>query len=166
MIRRMVRASALDAKLYEEVERDRNAVGQAAMVVLIVSVAAGIGQLLSFHPLGAIAAVISGFLGWIVWSFITYWLGITFFKTTATRVTPGEVLRTIGFSMTPGVLAIFSFIPVLGWALFAIGYLWALVAAVIGVRAAFDFTDTGRAVLLTLLGWLILVLAQALLPIL
>ena len=163
MIRRMVRASTLDANLYEEVERDRNAVGQAAMVVLIVSIATAIGVLLSGSVLGAIGAVVWGFLGWIVWSFITYWIGSAFFKTAATRVTPGEVLRTIGFSYTPGVLAIFLFIPFLGGVIAFIGAVWALVAAVIGIRAAFDFTSTGRAIAVTGIGWLIFVIIQGLL---
>ena len=39
----MIRAARLDPHLYEEVERDASATGQAALVVIIVSLAAGIG---------------------------------------------------------------------------------------------------------------------------
>jgi len=44
-IERIVRASKLDVNLYEEVEADAGAMGQAMGVVVLSSVAAGIGSL-------------------------------------------------------------------------------------------------------------------------
>jgi len=40
---RIIRAAKLDANLYEEVEADKGALGQAAGVVVLSSIAAGIG---------------------------------------------------------------------------------------------------------------------------
>jgi len=40
---RIIRAAKLDADLYEEVEADKGALGQAAGVVVLSSIAAGIG---------------------------------------------------------------------------------------------------------------------------
>jgi hypothetical protein len=40
---RLIRASRLDARLYEEVESDQGATGQAVVVVVLASLATGIG---------------------------------------------------------------------------------------------------------------------------
>ena len=45
LVNRMVRAAKLDSALYEEVEADSSALGQAMGVVVIASVAAGIGNM-------------------------------------------------------------------------------------------------------------------------
>ena len=43
LVERMIGAARLDVKIYEEVEADTNATGQAMAVVVISSVAAGLG---------------------------------------------------------------------------------------------------------------------------
>ena len=48
MLHRMVGAARLDAEIYEDVERDRSATGQAFLVVLLASAAAGIGAFAIF----------------------------------------------------------------------------------------------------------------------
>lgn len=162
---RMIRAVRLDPDLYEEVERDTGATGQAATVVLIAAVAAGIAALLTGNVIGAIVAVIGGLVGWVVWSFLTYWVGTKFFATAQTRVTPGEMLRTLGFSQSPGVLLILTFIPILGGLIgFGVG-VWILIAGVIAVRQAMDFS-TGRAIGTVLVGFLIQAVIQILLRLL
>ncbi len=158
---RMLRAARLEPDLYEEVENDTGATGQAATVVLIASVAAGIAALLGGSVVAAIAAIVGGFIGWIAWSFITYWVGTTFFATAQTRVTPGEMLRTLGFSQSPGILLILTFIPILGW-LIGLGVgVWIFIAGIIAVRQAMDF-DTGRAIGTVAVGWLIQLVIQIL----
>lgn len=42
---RMIRAAKLDVDLYEEVEADKGAMGQAMVVVVLSGAAAGIGSL-------------------------------------------------------------------------------------------------------------------------
>lgn len=146
--RRMVRAATLDADLYEEVEADRGATRQALLVVLVYSVCAGIGSGLASIP--AITAVqffvslllgmVSALVFWAIWSFITFLIGTKVFKGPQTSATYTELLRTVGFSASPGVLLILVFIPFIGW-LFSFGALiWMLVAMVVAVRQALDFS--------------------------
>ena len=66
----------------------------------------------------------------------------------------GEVARTIGFANSPGIFRILAFIPVLGWLISIIAWIWILVAGIIGIRAALDFS-TGRAIITVILGWLV-----------
>lgn len=159
LIGRMVGAAQLNPNTYEDVERDRSATGQAAQVVVIVGVAQAIAMLLSLSILGAVWAVPSVLIGWVVWSYITYFVGVKLFATQNTRVSPGEMLRTLGFAHTPLLLGVFAFIPFIGWMAALVGAIWALVAGVIAVRQAMDF-DTGRAVLTVLVGAIPFVLLQ------
>lgn len=161
---RMMRAARLDNMLYEEVEADTTATPQAATVVAIVAVATALGSAVAAMfsgevglgtILGAfIGGIIRALLGWVVWSYITYFVGTALFGGTAT---PGEMLRTIGFAQSPGVLNILLFIPFLGGIIGLVVLIWQLVAGIVAVRQALDFT-TGKAVLTAIIGWLGLLL--------
>ena len=153
LVDRMIRAAKLDVKLYEEVEADKTATRQALLVVLIYSICAGIGSgLVMVWDEGVGHFFLSLFLGllyalvfWLIWSLITYLIGTRFFKGPKTKATYSELLRTIGFAATPGVLLIFVFIPFVGGVISFLVWVWMLVAMVIAVRQALDFT-TGRAI--------------------
>lgn len=155
----MIRAARLDVSLYEEVEADERATMQALTVVALSSVCSGIGtavgRAIAGHGpggigLGLVGGLVSALVVWCIWSGITYFVGTTVFRGTASY---GELLRTIGFSNAPGVLLIISFIPVLGGLLSFIVWLWQLVAMVVAVRQALDFT-TGQAILTCIVGWI------------
>jgi hypothetical protein len=164
---RMIRAAKLDVDLYEEVEADRDALGQAMMVVVLSAVAAGIGSLGSGNPMGIVAGTIAALVGWLVWALLTYFIGTRLLPEPQTRADYAEMLRTIGFASSPGVIRILGIIPGLSGLIFLVAGVWMLVAMVIAVRQALDYTSTGRAVGVCLIGWLvqllILVLAAPLL---
>jgi hypothetical protein len=165
----MMRAAKLDTTLYEEVEKDTSATKQALFVVVIASICAGIGSAIGGHMAvgltgfiyGLIMGVITALIGWFIWSFITYFVGTRIFKGPQTKATYGELLRCIGFSDSPGVLAILTFIPVVGGIIGFIAWIWALVAMVIAVRQALDFS-TGRAVATCIVGFIVMVIIAAL----
>jgi len=155
---RVIRAMRLESDLYEEVEADRTATGQAMAVVILASIAGGIGSG-SFAGLqwvffGALAAL----GGWVVWALVTYIVGTKILPTPQTSSNPGELLRTLGFANSPGLLSIFGLIPVLGGLVKLVVPIWILVAWVIAVRQALDYTSTGRAIAVCLIGWLLYVL--------
>jgi hypothetical protein len=141
LVQRMIGASMLNTPTYEEVEADRTATGQAAAVVAIVAVATAIGAIGEGSG-GIIAGLLSAFVGWLVWSAITYFVGTRLFGGTADL---GEMLRTIGFAQSPGVLNVLGIIPLLGGLVRFAVFIWILVAVVIAIRQALDFS-TGKAV--------------------
>ena len=104
LIDRMVRASKLDINLYEEVEADKSSMGQAITVVVISSVASGIGTIGILGIQGLIVGTISALIGWLVWAYLTYLIGTKLLPEPQTKADVGELLRTIGFSSAPGVL--------------------------------------------------------------
>ncbi|RMD88666.1 MAG: hypothetical protein D6813_11740 [Calditrichaeota bacterium] len=152
---RMIRAAKLDINLYEEVEADTTAFGQAMGVVIIASLAAGIGSIGKVGGQGIIGGTISALIGWFVWAYLTYFIGTKLLPEPQTSSNPGELLRTIGFSSSPGVIRILGIIPGLYTIVFFIANVWMLVAMVIAVRQALDYTSTFRAVGVCIIGWIV-----------
>ena len=68
---RMVRAAKLDVNLYEEVEADKQAMGQAMGVVVLASLGAGIGRVGSTGISGLLLGTRAAIFGWFIWAFIT-----------------------------------------------------------------------------------------------
>ena len=160
---RMIRAAKLDASLYEEIEADRGALGQATAVVVLASLAAGFGAFAHGGVGGFLLATIAALAGWYVWAFLTYWIGTRFLPEPQTQADYGELLRTIGFSSSQGVIRVLGVIPGLTGLVFLVASIWMLVAMVIAVRQALDYTGTLRAVGVCLIGWIVQVLILALL---
>ena len=152
---RMIRAAKLDVHLYEEVEADKQAFGQAMGVVVLASLAAGIGNAGQTGVSGLFMGTVIALIGWFVWAYITYFVGTRLLPEPQTRADYGELLRTIGFSSAPGLLRILAIIPLLGPIIFFLCSIWMLVAMVIAVRQALDYSSTWRAVGVCFIGWII-----------
>jgi len=152
---RIVRASKLDVHLYEEVEADKGAMGQAMGVVVLSSVAAGIGSIGKGGPLGILMGAVFALIGWYVWAYLTYLIGTKVLPEPQTRANPGELLRTIGFSSSPGLIRVLAIIPGLATVIFLAASVWMLVAMVIAVRQALDYKSTVRAIGVCVIGWII-----------
>jgi hypothetical protein len=151
-----VRAAALDTRLYEEVEADEGATGQAMAVVVLSSLAAGIGFAFStdFPLARAVYGLLLALFGWILWAGLTYVLGAKLFPTPQTEANIWQLLRTIGFASAPGLLRLFAWVPVFGAVIAALASVWMLLAMVIAVRQALDYPGTMRAIGVCLLGWI------------
>lgn len=154
---RIVRAAKLDVNLYEEVEADKGAMSQAMGVVVLSSVAAGIG-IGTTGIKGIIIGAITALIAWYIWAYITYFIGAKILPEPQTKADHGELLRTIGFSSSPGLLRILAIIPGIGGIIFMIASVWMLVAMVIAVRQALDYQSTLRAVGVCMIGWVIQVI--------
>jgi hypothetical protein len=160
---RMTRAAKLDIHLYEEVEADKQAMGQAMTVVILSSVAAGVGAISGVGVSGLFWGTFAALAGWFIWAFLTYFIGTRILPEPQTRSNMGELLRTTGFSSSPGVLRVLGVVPGLGSLVFFVVAVWMLVAMVIAVRQALDYKSTARAVGVCVLGWIVLVVVTLLL---
>ena len=155
LINRMLRAAKLDVTLYEEVEADQGAMGQATLVVVISSLAAGIGGMGTLGFGGIIVSILTALIGWYIWAFLTYYIGSKFLPEAETQADHGEMLRTLGFSSSPGVIRVLGIIPGLYGIVNFIAAIWMLVAMVIAVRQALDYKSTVRAVIVCVIGFAI-----------
>jgi hypothetical protein len=149
MFERMKGAAMLDVDTFEEVEHDLTATGQAGMVVFLGAIASGIGASdTSLYQ----AFLQSGWtvIGWGIWAGITYLIGANLFGGTADW---GELLRTLGFAHAPYLLLVLGAVPLVPDNLLtAVVGIWVLIAGVVAVRQALDFS-TGKALATVGLGW-------------
>ena len=153
-INRIIRACKLDVSLYEEVEADKSATLQAALVVVLSSLAAGVGAIhlgASNFLLGPIVSLAS----WYFWAFLIYIVGTKLFPDKQTKSDHGELLRTIGFSSAPGLIRVFGFTPELMSVTFIGSSFWMLACMVVGVRQALDYKSLWKAFGVVVVCWFI-----------
>ncbi len=154
---RMIGAATLDVHTYEEVEADTTATTQAMVVVVLSSLAQGIASMTQGGGMGFVAGAMGALIGWFIWAFLVYIIGTKVLPEPQTRSDLGELLRTTGFSASPGLLQVLGVIPLFGgWITLAVS-IWMLIAMIIAVRQALDYQSTGRAVGVCLIGWVVFV---------
>ncbi len=151
-IKRVIRALKLDPELYEEVEADEGSMGQAMLVVVMVSVAAGIGSIGILGIEGVIVGTILDLIGWFIWALLAYVIGTKLLPEPQTKSDLRELLRVIGFARSPGIFLILLLIPVAGKFIAVVLTIWMFVAMVIAVRQALDYKSTWRAAGVCILG--------------
>jgi hypothetical protein len=162
-VARMTGAMLLDADTYEEVEADTSAIGQATLIVALVAVGGALGSWwlhavhrgipLSVALLPVVLEVLEPLVLWVGCSFFAYAVGATFFRGPETETDFREVLRTVGFAFTPALFRIVAFLMPGIQSAFGLGdsaaprvvlafvlETWVLVAGVVAVRQALDFT--------------------------
>ncbi len=163
-IQRMLQAARLNGTFYEEIEHDRSLNLQALLVILISSAAAGIGGNYRDESWEAVLGYMAaGVLGWAIWVGVIYFAGVKLLPEAQTRSNFGELFRTLGFASSPGILRLFGLVPGnTGALLYLFGTGWMLAAMVVAVRQALDYRGTGRAVLVTFIGWALNLLIYAL----
>jgi hypothetical protein len=157
LLERAIGAAKLDVATYEEVEHDASAMSQAVIVILVVSLAAGIGAATKAGLGGLLLGALVSFVGWFLWAAVTYLVGTRLLPGPQTEADFGQILRTLGFSASPGVFQLFAGIPVVGFFIGLAASLWQLAAMVVAVRQALDYESTGRAVAVCAVGFLLYV---------
>jgi hypothetical protein len=158
-IQRLIGAISLDSTIYEEVEADRGATGQALAVVLLSSLAAGIGSrgLGGTTISGIVFIAVVSLIAWAAWALVILQVGGRLLPEPETRVDVGELLRTIGFASAPGLLRILGVMSAVTIPVFAVTAIWMLLAMIVGVRQALDYRSTARAVAVCGIGFVLAV---------
>jgi len=154
LIQRMIGAAMLRTGTYEEVEYDTSATVQAMLVVVVVSLASGIGNVGVGGFMALVFGVLASLAGWSFWAWITYLVGTKILPTPETHANWGQLARTLGYAQTPGLFKVFGFLPGIGPIIFFIASIWQLAAAVIAIRQALDYTSTWRAIGVAVIGFI------------
>src|SRR5262245_19377560 len=154
LIYRAMGAAVLDRSMYEGIEHDPRATGQAMIVVLASSVEAGIGAGGWSGPRPALLVLFAALArgAWLAWVVMIQQIGGRFLAEPQTRVDLGELLRTTGFAASPGLLQVFGWFPSASVAIFIVSWAWMLVAMTVAVRQALDFKTYGHALLVCAVG--------------
>ncbi|HAK56329.1 MAG: hypothetical protein QF463_14110 [Vicinamibacterales bacterium] len=145
---RLMRAALLDASVYEEIERDRSAGWQALAVVLLSSLAAGLGSAGWRGPELSVQVSVTAMalVTWAAWAVLVLQIGGRWLSESATRVDMGELLRTVGFAAAPGLLQVFAALPAVTLGVYVVTWIWMFAAMVVAIRQALDYATTLHAV--------------------
>ena len=152
-LNRVFRAIKIDIDLYEEVEKDKSATIQAGVVVVLSSLAAGVGALQLGVSNFLLAPALS-LLSWYVWAYVIFFVGVKLFGGSKTKSNHGELLRTIGFSSAPGLIRVFGITPDLMTVTFIGSAFWMLACMVVAVKSALDYESLWKALGVVIVAWL------------
>lgn len=161
---RMLRAAKLDASVYAELEKDPKLFFEAMIVVALSSIAAGIGNV-GTGTRGVMIGVVVSLIGWFAWAYLMFLIGTKIFPEPQTKSDVGQLLRTIGFAASPGVLRVLGIIPGSAKIVFTIAGIWMLIAMVIAVRQALNYSSIVRSACVCLIGWIVQAIVIAVLTV-
>jgi len=153
-LNRLLRSVKIDPEVFNEVQKDKSATLSAAIVVLLSSLAAGIGA----TSLGAgnfILAPIFSLISWFVWAYIVYFVGVKLFPEPKTKTTQFALLRAIGFSSAPGIIRIFGFNESLMTVTFVGSAFWMFACMVVAVRETLDYKSLWKALGVVIISWFV-----------
>jgi hypothetical protein len=150
---RMIGAMKADVRTFEEVEHDPTALAQAATVIAIAAFASFIGNIFRNGISGGVVALLATFIGYGIWTVLVVVIGTKLMPEPSTKADFAEGFRVIGFAASPGVFNVLAIIPFLGPLISFFISIWMLVVMVVAVRTVLDYTSTGRAVLVCVIGF-------------
>lgn len=181
MLQRILGVFKLDKATFAEIEADQSATTQAAIVVVLVALIAGIGAAIAAVMVNrTMPGVIEGlgesgiegldlsmipqmspvgaFLNAVIGALLSWlvWSALTYFigtKLFGGTADMGEMLRVIGFAQAPRLLSGLSFIPCLGGILSLVGWVWALAASFVAIREGLDL-DSGKTLVTIILAFI------------
>jgi hypothetical protein len=152
---RMVGAMQANVRTFEEIEHDPTAMGQAVTVIVLAGVAALIGNIFRSGVTAGIMALLIMLIGYAIWAFLVVLIGTKLMPEPQTKADFNEGFRTVGFAASPGVFNVLAIIPFLGPLISFVISIWSLVIMVVAVRTVLDYTSTGRAIVVCLIGWVV-----------
>ena len=152
---RMVGAMKADVKTFQEIEADPTALGQAVTVIVIAGVAALIGNIFRSGLMVGIFSLVVSLIGYALFAFLVVIIGTKVMPEPSTKADFQEGFRVLGFSASPGVFNVLAIIPFLGPLISFLIAIWMLVIGVIATREVLDYSNTGRAVIVCLIAWII-----------
>jgi hypothetical protein len=150
---RVIGAVKLDARTYEDIKADPGATRQAVAVMVLVGLAGGI---VLGHGAGDLVTSLLGVhIGWVLWTWLIYFIGTRWYREPHTKADAGQVLRTVGFAASPSLLCVLGAIPGLRGLVFTATTIWTVAAEVVAVRQTLGYRSTVRAVGVCIVGWLV-----------
>lgn len=156
---RVVGALKLDANTFEDIERDTTAMGQAVGIIALAAVASSLGSIWHLGFGRILFAVLISICAYLLWAVLVWVVGTKVMPDPGTSADFPETFRVIAFAAAPGLFGAISIIPILGtiiaWLLTPIIWVWSMAAMVIATRQVLDYTETFKAVIVVLIGFVV-----------
>ncbi len=160
---RVVGAMKLDPNAFEDVERDPTAMGQAVGVIALQAVSTALGNIYYGGFSGILWGVIVALITYMIWTVLVWIIGTKVMPDPETKADLPETFRVLAFAAAPGILGIVTIIPIIGWLILFALWIWSIAAMVIAVRQVLDYTNTGKAAVVVIIGFIISLIVNAIL---
>jgi hypothetical protein len=160
---RIVGAMRLDVATYEEIERDTTAMGQAIGVIVIAAVAAAVGRGRFFAIMALPMTTLATLVAYLAWSLAVFLIGTKVMPEPTTKADFAETFRVVGFATAPGIFNILGILPLIGYLVQVVVFLWMIASMVVAVRQVLDYSTTMKAVLVCVIGFVAFLIVNALL---
>ena len=132
IVERAIGISRFARKYYQNVAADPGATVEAAIVVVVVAIATGLGGLGAGIG-GFVAGILWAVIRWLLFTAAAWFLAREVFKTRP-EGSVTSLARVVGYAQAPGIIAIVGFIPLLGWSLSLVGNIWLVLSVVMALR--------------------------------
>jgi len=133
--KRIERVVKLDKTVFKEIRDDKNALGQALVVLLVAAILGSIWSIISTLGVFLVIIVIAAPIGWVIWTGILHIIAKLF----GGKATYTGYLKVMGYAEAPMALGV---IPIVGS---MVGGLWSLVLAVYATKDAQEIS-MGKAI--------------------
>ncbi len=160
IIDRMLGAALLESDTYEEAAMAPSVRTQAILIVMITSIAAGLGGL-GGGLAGFVAGGFFALVGWSLYAFAAYWTATNRYGLPRSYGNLSATLRVLGLASSPRVFLIFTFVPVIGFLIGLAAHVWVLITTVAALRSGLDM-DARSAYFAAAAGWVPMLLLWAL----
>ena len=155
---KLYKAITLDVAFYEMVESDKSLTNQALMTVILVSIVQGI-IIGSLNPIILAQGALGSVVRWIIWSMFIVFVGTKILPEPTTSSNTGELLRVLGFASAPSLLYALKIFPFIGGLVeLAVPFLQ-IAAFTVAVRQALDFQSTVRAVGVSIVAMILMMIS-------
>ena len=151
-LNRIYRSVKIEPEVFDEVQRDKNATIAAGIVVVLSSLAAGVGA----SHLGGVNFFLApglSLISWFVWAYIVYFVGVKLFPDLKTKTSHTALLRSIGFSSAPGIIRVLGFNQELMSVTFIGSAFWMLACMVVAVKQTLNYKSLWKALGVVIIAW-------------
>jgi hypothetical protein len=153
-LNRIYRSVKIEPEVFDEVQRDKNATIAAGIVVVLSSLAAGVGA----SHLGGVNFFLApglSLISWFVWAYIVYFVGVKLFPDLKTKTSHTALLRSIGFSSAPGIIRVLGFNQELMSVTFIGSAFWMLACMVVAVKQTLNYKSLWKALGVVIIAWFV-----------
>lgn len=162
LIPRMTQAMMLDEEVYEELDRDKHAIGRARLIIGLAIFAAGFGAIRGGFA-DAFWTMSFTAVGWAMYGAMLYWVGTTVVQGRKTKKTFNQLVRALGLAASPGIFLLLGIIPVFGAIAVIAVYVWIFLTTTHAISTPLEL-DSQTSVLTAAFGVLTLFAVSQVLP--
>jgi hypothetical protein len=149
----ILKAAKFDSELFKDIADGAEELTLAVIIVLVSSLAAGIGSISQVGIIGIVVGTIGAFINWALWAVMVYAAALIFSSQKENLPTAKEILIALGFASAPGIIKAGGIIPPFHSFLFILSHIWMGAVMVMALDIKCSFKKRWAAPAAVVSGW-------------